>query len=528
MGNQSLVPCLVLVDPIPDLINEAGTDVTTDPVLLAAGGTVVTGSATDAASRLLIRIYANSPGDQLTVTLSGDGQENSNGLPQPFGYLETVLPVDGMMSGSQVTATAVNTGAGPMAFAVYHPPSSFSRGGADNTASSRVVTITINANATAARFSTPIYLLRPPVVLVHGIWGSFADWLPFSFDPQALPLLPNTPIIGQFFTEIADYTSPLPPGAVINQACPTTCPQYGALTLSVSPVLSNSMGFSFNAPTVLDQIAKAISDYRANKNATATQADVIAHSMGGLVTLTAVEQSNFVGRMAYGKGRIERLITIGTPYLGSPVATQALQGNSCVTDKLALAGKYAILRANTNPPQGGIGDLQGCPNGSLTGCMNALCGQLTDPTGGPVPSLSIQLLHPQSYNGVQVPAAYIGAYETAVNTSALDVSSVAAGIKAACPNNPLAQNLTGALWKQNIFGGLDSDGVVSVISQMNGASTSPPNFLTPNDIHSQGLETLGFAGPTEQQDAKIASQVFQLLNMPTSQFTLIPSSGGGN
>ncbi|MGP0070352.1 MAG: esterase/lipase family protein [Bryobacteraceae bacterium] len=287
------------------------------------------------------------------------------------------------------------------------------------------------------------------------------------------------------------------------------------------------MGFSFNAPTVLDQIAKAINDYRANKNATATQADVIAHSMGGLVTLTAVEQSNFVSRMAYGKGRIERLITIGTPYLGSPVATQALQGNSCVTDKLALAGKYAILSANTNPPQGGIGDLQGCPNGSLTGCVNALGGQVTDPTGGPVPSQSIQALHPQSYNGVQVPAAYVGAYETAVNTGALQLSPVASGFRTSCGNASLAQNLTATLWKQNIFGGLDSDGVVSIISQMNGASTSPPNFVAPNDIHSEGLEALGFLGLTEQQDPNIASQVFQLLNMPTSQFTLIPSSGGG-
>jgi len=43
-----------------------------------------------------------------------------------------------------------------------------------------------------------------------------------------------------------------------------------------------------------------------------------------------------------------------------------------------------------------------------------------------------------------------------------------------------------------------------------------------------GAGSSGIAGPTEQQDPIIASQVFQLLNMPTSQFTLIPSSGGGN
>ncbi len=231
LGNQSLVPCVELVDPISDLINAAGTDVTNDPVLLATEGTVVTGTSADAASRLLIRIYANSPGDQLTVTLSGDGQGDLNGLPQPYGYVRTLLPGDGGISGSQVTVTAVNTGTGPMAFAVYHPPSSFSRGGADDTAASRVVTITINANATASHFSTPIYLLRPPVVLVHGIWGSFDDWLPFAFDPQALQLQSNSPNIGQFFTEIANYATPLPPGVVVNGLAPLRVPSTVHLRL---------------------------------------------------------------------------------------------------------------------------------------------------------------------------------------------------------------------------------------------------------------------------------------------------------
>jgi hypothetical protein len=195
---------------------------------------------------------------------------------------------------------------------------------------------------------------------------------------------------------------------------------------------------------------------------------------------------------------------------------------------LAIKGKYAILSANTNPSQGGVGDMQGCPNGSLTGCVNALGGQVTDPLGGPVPSPSIQLLHPQSYSGVQVPAAYVGAEETAVNTSALQLSPVAAGLRTKCGNDSLAQNLTATLWKQNIFGGLDNDGVVSITSQMNGASTSPPNFLASSDIHSEGLEGLGFVGPTEQQDPVIASQVFNLLNMPVTQFALIPSAGSGN
>jgi hypothetical protein len=154
----SLVPCIVLVDPVPDLIDEPGTGVITNALSantpnLATGGTVVRGIVADSAARLVLRIYANSPGDILQVQLMaapGDNVGNPNSLPAPFGTLQTILPADGTHSGTQVTVTAMDTGAGVIAFALYSPPQDFSRDGADDSASSRSVTIQVTSSVPLA------------------------------------------------------------------------------------------------------------------------------------------------------------------------------------------------------------------------------------------------------------------------------------------------------------------------------------------------------------------------------------------
>jgi hypothetical protein len=189
----------VLVDPMPDLVNQAGTGVLQDPESLANGGAVAIGIAADGAARLVIRIYANSPGDHLTVALQGDGGANINGLPQPFGVLQTLLPIDGTVSGAQLTVTAVSTSAGPMAFAQYFPPSDFSRGGADDTAPSRPIAIMVQSVPTGIAFTQQGTLARPPVVLVHGLWGDPSDWATFT------PFLSD----GRFAIRISNYNFPV-------------------------------------------------------------------------------------------------------------------------------------------------------------------------------------------------------------------------------------------------------------------------------------------------------------------------------
>ena len=245
------------------------------------------------------------------------------------------------------------------------------------------------------------------------------------------------------------------------------------------------------------------------------------------VTLTVVGLSGYLSPLSFGVGSIHKLITIATPHLGSPVATQILKSqNACVQGVLALGKKFPLLTAAVAgaPVSGGIGDLQGCPTGSLIGCG-------TDVLGGPIPSPALMGLHSDTYAGPAIPAAYTAGQENSTNTSELSVLPplfpvdrfLAALLLQNCSSNPLVQELTPSEWS-SVFGSLDSDGVVSVVSQLNGGSPAGPflNYLGIGDIHSEGLESLGFLGPIEQEDTGIATAVRGLLNLPSSSFALIP------
>lgn len=270
---SSQVPCVWLIDPVADLIDPNGIEVIQDPERLAIGGTPVTGIAADGAARLVVLLYANSPGDQLTVTLTpADSVQNQNDLPQPIGTLQTILASDGTQSGTLVTVTAVDTTIGALAFVQYFPPRDFSRGGPDDASSSRSAKISVTSSARAANYTANVTIWRPPVVLVHGIWGTLDDWDLFAFDPQTLQSF--SPAIGQFWTEKAHYSDPV--------SIESSTPQYQPVL--IANARENSLGFAYNAQIVLPQIGRAIADFRQTRQAAAAQADIVAHSMGGDVT----------------------------------------------------------------------------------------------------------------------------------------------------------------------------------------------------------------------------------------------------
>jgi hypothetical protein len=52
----------------------------------------------------------------------------------------------------------------------------------------------------------------------------------------------------------------------------------------------------------------------------ASQVDIIAHSLGGLMARGFVHQPDYKGKETYMKGSIHRLITIGTPHFGGPLS----------------------------------------------------------------------------------------------------------------------------------------------------------------------------------------------------------------
>jgi pimeloyl-ACP methyl ester carboxylesterase len=227
------------------------------------------------------------------------------GPPSVAAESGTLAAIDSQDSpAQQLTVTAVDTDIGPMAFVIYRCPRDFSRPGRDDNAASRAVNVVAESQSGTSGTNMAIWILRPPLFLVHGLWGSRDDWNTFT------PLI-NDPL-RQFFVRRADYN--------IDLAGRVTATTPGYTPAIMHGIRGNALGFDFAAPIVLRNIQQALADFRQEQSAAVTQADVITHSMGGTVARTLVNLQRFVQPETYGAGYIHKLITIGTPHKGSPLA----------------------------------------------------------------------------------------------------------------------------------------------------------------------------------------------------------------
>src|SRR5205823_5091064 len=213
------------------------------------------------------------------------------------------------------------------------------------------------------------------------------------------------------------------------------------------------------------------------------QTDIVAHSMGGDISRTLAFQlpfslqSSFLSDTTFGQGSVHKLITIDTPHLGSPLATQLLQGtNSCVANLLAIGGMPTFGSVQivvppgpaTVPLQGAVGDLADSP-------MSQALQNISSPGQHPLPT------------------ALIAGTVNGSNLVGLSGSGTAAAIRAVC-SGPVSANLTPTAWP-TIFSNQPNDAVVSLNSQLNGLSADPGAVFDGN-VHSPGIEELGFTGPS--------------------------------
>ncbi len=483
-GNQPGQPSLV--DPIAtSLLN--GTSITTDVTKLQGASQVVQGVSADGITEVAIRIPAACAGDSFTVSLPNGSSNNDD------GGLSSIN--DQTSFSNSVTVAASSTPGGPMAFAVYQAPLNYLRASDDPTRGVRVESLQIQSNSNSnSPSSLNIFVYRPPVVLVHGLWGNPNGWSNFS--PLVSDIL--TPIANlPFYVQAAAYDIALP------NITTSSTPSYR----SISGVSANALGFAFNAPTINSQIRQAIQDFKQVNNVAAVQADVVAHSMGGDIMRTVASLPTFLSDDTYGLGPVDKLITIGTPHLGSPLAIQLLQdqgsnSNTCVRKVLAYKGQYSFLVVQfsdqTTAP-GAAGDLRGDGTGSN------LSPALTAFHGVPLP----------------FPIAYISGTENAHNLSTVDCTKDQNGntcgaqsLRSLCGgfpfHDPLADNLHANLWEPVIFAGQHSDSVVPLNSQLDGrAPGSAFTFTFDGLIHSDAFEALNFLGPAELDPQANSNQVPQ-------------------
>lgn len=464
----------VLIDPVDSQFLR-GTQITTNTDILATLGTQVSGVSSDGITQVVVRIPANQAGESLTVSVQdengGAGDPSANGGVFALGD-------DFHNAAATLDLTAVDTQAGPMAFAIYRAPLNFSRGTQDASLGNRKVTLQVQSNDTQNfTESVDVNIFRPPVVLVHGLWDNPASWGNFT------PLINDS----RFFIRRASYDVAVP-------GITATNPAYSSTYVKLNNIHANALGFAFNANLVNTQIRQFISDFKHVNNIAAVQADVVAHSMGGDVSRTMPLAQGFLTDNTYGLGPIDKLITVGTPHFGSPLATDLLQdANACTRRLMALNGNVSFFTVTQSGAaiNGAVGDLQGDGfGGGLSGALSAFQG-----------------------SQLPFPMATVSATENAGNLAGLNCSGCnASHLHAICGTNPFAKNpLALALTPQGWPGifGQPSDSVVPLASELNGGSGTPFDGV----IHSAGMERLNFNGPTELDgNSNIPSRVIDLLN----------------
>src|SRR5271166_6050130 len=467
------------VDPVPGtgcpgqcLLN--GSGITTDTMLLSTEGTVVAGVAADGAAQLVLRIAGAPPNEVLSLNLAQDG-----GLAN--------IGSNAFQSGISVQADATGH-----AFFLYRAPDDFAQTGttANSSATQRIVDVNFQSSDNQGVIGdTQITVVRPPVFLIHGLWGKPGDWDMFVNNLQ-------TALGSQLPFQVyrAAYNFPLPPIASVQPPLTPSAFKNAMKTANVS-----SLGFTFiGGGFILPQLAQGIGDFKDHNNVAAVQADIIAHSMGGVVTRTLPRFGvAYYADDTFGAGLVHKLITIATPHLGSPLATDLLSSsNSCVRNQFSAIGQLVAASVTTNAPitmvNGGVGDLRG------------------DGFGG---SLSPALSAIQVGSG-SIPTAFVVGNGCGFVDCPFSTAPGELVLHALCPSDQLVQHQDSFDWPRLFT--QDSDAIVPVTSaRNNGRNGSVAAYILP-DIHSVGTHNLGFTATDVLGDSNTAAGVIQLLNTARS------------
>jgi len=145
----------------------------------------------------------------------------------------------------------------------------------------------------------------PPVVLIHGLWGSEKSWKKKRFmDP--LPLLPwDAYVLSGTYRELLDR-------------------KYTVGFFEYTPSEGPSTSMQDNEFGLYDTVQRTLAIHSEKYNIVSSQVDLVCHSMGGLVARKYLYDNLFyhtypLNYMNYQKGNVRYLVTLGTPHNGSPL-----------------------------------------------------------------------------------------------------------------------------------------------------------------------------------------------------------------
>lgn len=256
---------------------------TADPAALAAGGEERIGATADGASPLLVRArllgFTEPPPGEVTFSVESDGEA---GTLSP-GLGETMPEAGGAATS---TSPWYQTPAGIVAFALYTPPNHFGDPEQARRPLRFRATYTLPETGQTAEEQADLHLYRPPILLAHGMWSEPGTWSAAFTTPDP-----------RFDTYLVDYSD------------------------------LAARDFSTLGHVMRSEVAFALDQRRIRRIATG-KVDVVAHSMGGLITrqyVSELQSESYRRPDNLGQGDVHRLVTIGTPHHGSPLAWLAMQ-----------------------------------------------------------------------------------------------------------------------------------------------------------------------------------------------------------
>jgi len=227
----------------------------------------------------------------------------------------------------QLTVPMFSSNSKNYAFVLYRAPRNFDKDPIDNDEPGSIRKIQVmarfnpldQAQHSAGEVEINIFIVRPPVLLVHGTWADHNTWNNF-------PLWQNSANKDNGFT-FTDYP-------------------FQVFKLNFG---KNSDGrLETNARIILAQIEDAIQRFRTTDafwalgidRVAAAQADIVTHSYGGPITrkasqiqnndkhTTTIEGQNFRNYNNLGYGYIHKLITLSGTHKGSQMSAHTAKVNA--------------------------------------------------------------------------------------------------------------------------------------------------------------------------------------------------------
>jgi PKD repeat protein/pimeloyl-ACP methyl ester carboxylesterase len=267
------------------------------------------------------------------------------------------------------------------------------------------------SNPGSPLFKIPIRIYRAPVLMVHGLWGWDEAFAPMEDSLNNL----YPPVL----TKRADYRN------------------------------TNSKHFTINKGVVPNHINMLLCAAR-NNYYSAGKADVIGHSMGGVLARIYLQSTDY-----NQKNDIHKLITINTPHSGSQFAN--------LLDNYLCPEGY-IARPLVDASLDGVNEGKSVSDGAIEDLA--------------VGSDAMDELNIDNLNNSIVPCHSIGTYTDCSEGKMCFLAGMLSALSPKCALSPLGANG----YISFVFNGEDNDRIVSISSQMSGLPFGTTS-LFPNQEH---------------------------------------------